>query len=179
MKKMKNYAQQYAIEILDPHEEATLEYIKTEWNKNRKHINIKDIHENFIRKSFGFTSFEKSRQVIFKLYRKGQILMESKGKEKLIRPNHVTVNSKYAPDDFRTITLRDEKTDFPTSRLWFSMFKHGGSPFLNISESKYLNNSWETANNIVIPPECVDEFLEILEVMKSQLKNYKKRGGTQ
>ena len=174
MNRMKQTAQQYAIEVLDPSEEATLEYIKSEWQKSHKPINIKDIHEKFISQKLGFTSFEKSRQVIYSLYRKGQILIDSKGKEKLIRPNHVTVNSKYIPDDFRNITIRDEKTDFPTSRIWFSMFKNNGDPFLNVSESKYLNNSWETVNNIVVPPECVEELLTVLDVLKEQLRLFQK-----
>ena len=76
--------------------------------------------------------------------------------------------------DFRNITIRDEKTDFPTSRIWFSMFKNNGDPFLNVSESKYLNNSWETVNNIVIPPECVEELLTVLDVLKDQLKSFQK-----
>ena len=151
-----------SIEVLDQEEEATLHFIKDKWEKEKpKRVNIKDISEQFLNKKYGFSSEEKARQIALSLYRKGQILIDIKGRERLCRPNHVTVFSKRAPEDFRNITIIDEVTNYPVSRVWFSIFKDNGKSFLNITESKNTKNGWKTVNNIVIPPEAIEEFIQM------------------
>lgn len=166
--------QAMSVEVLDPEEEAALQYIKEKWDKSKVKTNMTQLSEDFLKEKFGFTSIEKARQLVLSLFRKGQILIDVKGRERLCRPNHVIINSKTRPTDFRNITIVDERTDFPISRVWLSMYANEGKPFLNITESKRAEN-WETANNIIIPPEAMEEFFEMTKYMEVQLKKLEKR----
>lgn len=174
MVKLEGGYQAMSIEVLDPEEEATLQFIKDKWEKEKpKKVNFKEISEQFIQKKYGFSSEEKARQLALSLYRKGQILIDIKGRERLCRPNHVTVFSKRAPEDFRNITIIDEETNYPTSRVWFSVFKEKEKPFLNITESKRIKEGWKTVNNIIIPPEAIDEFVQMSGYISSRIKQLK------
>jgi hypothetical protein len=174
MGEQKEGYQAMALEVLEPEEEATLQFIKDKWEHSKpSKVNFKDISEQFLKKKYGYSSEEKARQLALSLYRKGQILIDIKGRERLCRPNHVTVFSKRAPEDFRTITIIDEETNYPVSRVWFSVFKEKGKYFLNISESKREKGGWKTVNNIVIPPEALDEFLQMGTYMCVRIKELK------
>ena len=172
MKRIKTGFQAMSMEVLDPEEETTLEFIKNKWeSKNHKQVNFKEIAEEFLEKKYGFKSEEKARQIAHSLFRKGQILIDIRGRERLCRPNHVTVYSHKQPEDFRNITIIDEETNFPTSRVWFSVFKEKNQLFLNITESKRTKQGWKTVNNIMIPPEATDSFIEMSQYINSKLKN--------
>lgn len=167
--------QAMAVEVLEPEEQATLEFIKDKWEREKpKKINFKEISEQFLKEHYGYSSEEKARQLALSLYRKGQILIDIKGRERLCRPNHVTVVSNRAPEDFRNITIIDEETNYPSSRVWFSIFKQNGNIFMNITESKNTKGSWKTVNNIIIPPNAIEEFMEMVKHINSRYDEIKK-----
>lgn len=159
-----------SIEIMTPEEEGTLEYIKNIWEKEARKVSIKEVFESFVREKYNYLSFEKTRNIIYDLFEKGQILIDVKGKERLCRPNHVVVFSKTRPKDFRNITILDPETEYPISRVWFSIYKEDGKIFLNITESKRLSKGWETVNNIVIPPDAVDTYVKISKYINKALE---------
>lgn len=171
---MKNQGvQATAVEILNPEEESTLNYIKNCWEKNKARSSVKKI-KDFLEKNFEYGSLEKARQTIVNLFRKGQILIDVKGRELLCRPNHVTVFSKTKPIDFRNITVIDQETDFPVSRIWFSIYNSDEGLYLNITESKRSSQGgWETANNILIPPEAISPYLELIKYINGRLEKKK------
>lgn len=161
--------QALSIEIMSPEEESTLHFIKGVWDKEKRKVPIKEVFEDFVKKKYNYLSFEKTRNIIYDLFEKGQILMDVKGKERLCRPNHVVVFSKTKPKDFRNITILDPETEYPISRIWFSIYKEKGETFLNITESKRLAKGWETVNNIVIPPEAIDTYIKINKYINKKL----------
>lgn len=165
--------QAMAMEVLEPEEQATLQFIKEKWEENHRKVNFREISNEFL-KERGFGSEEKARQIAMNLYRKGQILIDIKGRERLCRPNHVTVVSNRSPEDFRNITIIDEATNYPSSRVWFSIFKQNGELFINITESKNSQGGWKTVNNIVIPPNAVEEFMVMGDYIKNQYNKLKK-----
>ncbi len=166
--------QAMAVEVLEPEEEATLQFIKNRWEDKRQKVNFREISRDFLKEKYGYESEEKARQIAMNLYRKGQILIDIKGRERLCRPNHVTVVSNRSPEDFRNITIIDEITDYPSSRVWFSIFKEKGELFVNITESKNSQGGWKTVNNIIIPPNAVEEFMAMSEYIKDQYNKLKK-----
>jgi len=160
----------HAVEVLTPEEEITLEFIKNKWEKDRVKSTIKDITD-WLEKIYGYKSQEKARQVLMSLFKKGQVLIDVKGRELLCRPNHVVVFSKTTPIDFRNLTILDKETNFPVSRIWFSIYKdENGQKYLNITESKRGQRGWETVNNIIIPPEAIQPYLELMQYIDEKLK---------
>jgi frataxin-like iron-binding protein CyaY len=90
------------------------------------------------------------------------------GRERMIRPNHVTINSKTSPITFRNFTIVDQNSGEPLQRIWVSVYKENGKKYFSISESRW-NGSWKTTSNIIVPPEATAELQHIIEFIKSNL----------
>ena len=155
--------------LLDPIEEISLNIIKNEWDINRRKLNITELKRELNNAGYPL-SHEKVRQIVEKLWRKGEILIDVKGRERIVRPNHVIVNSKSRPIDFRNFTILDDQGK-PIQRIWISVYRdQNGEVYFTISESKW-NGSWKTANNIIIPPEAKEELKEIVKFIEKWIEN--------
>jgi len=146
------------IEMLTPQEEFVLNVIKEEWKQKRK-IAIKQVHEITTKKGQSW-KYEWVRQIVGSLLRKGEILVDIKGNERFVRPNHVSINSKVQPKSFRNFTVVDPDTEMPVSRIWTSIYENGGKKYLVLSESKW-DGKWKTTSNIVVPPDAMEEFMQL------------------
>ncbi len=150
--------------LLNPLEELTLNIIKNEWEKRKNKLSITDL-KNKLEKNGYSISHEKVRLIVESLWRKGEILIDVQGRERIVRPNHVIVNSKTNPIDFRNFTIVD-KEGKPLQRIWISVYKNQkGETYFTISESRW-NGAWKTTSNIIIPPEakCVlKQMIKFLE----------------
>jgi len=157
--------------LLSLHEESILSRIQSHWDEKKEKLSIRELEKLLNEESETKLSYETLRQIIESLWEKGEILIDVKGNERLIRPNHVTINSKSHPINFKNFTVIDEKTGQPTQRIWFSAYEKKGKKYLVISESRY-NGSWKTTSNIIIPPEAMSkEFVGLLEFAKGLTKN--------
>jgi len=166
---MKTGIQAMSMEILNSDEEIVLRFIKERWSKDREKTSIMTISNECL-KNEGYASHEKARQIVYSLYHKGQILLDVKGKERLCRPNHVTVFAKSHPIDFRNFTILDEDTGYPLSRIWVSLHEENKHQMLSISESKQTGGKWETTSNISIPMDAFNDFLEAIDKMREHIK---------
>jgi|GEM_PF-2916341 hypothetical protein len=154
--------------ILNPTEEVVLNLIKNTWEERKKKISIADLRELLERKGIKL-SHEKVRLIVESLWRKGEILIDVHGRERIVRPNHVIVNSKSKPLDFRNFTILD-KDGKPIQRIWVSVYKDKkGQVYFTISESKW-NGSWKTTNNIIIPPEAKEELREVVKFIEKWIE---------
>ncbi len=153
--------------LLDPLEEITLNIIKKTWENERKKLNITDL--KLLLEKLGYPlSHEKVRLLVESLWRKGEILIDVHGRERIVRPNHVIVNSKSKPIDFRNFTIVDEQGK-PIQRIWISVYRDKqGKVYFTISESRW-NGTWKTTNNIIIPPEAKEELKEITKFIEDYL----------
>ena len=150
--------------LLDPIEELTLDIIKKEWERKNIKLNITDLKRELEKVGYSL-SHEKVRIIVENLWKKGEILIDVRGRERIVRPNHVIVNSKTNPVDFRNFTIVDEKGK-PIQRIWVSVYKKkDGEVYFTISESRW-NGTWKTTNNIIIPPEAKEEFKHIIEFIR-------------
>lgn len=154
--------------LLSPQEEITLNIIKEVWETRRSKINITQLRD--LLKSKGYSlSLEKVRLIVESLWRKGEILIDVQGRERIVRPNHVIVNSKTNPVEFRNFTVVDENGK-PVQRIWISVYKdRKGEIYFTISESRW-NGTWKTTNNIIIPPEAKDELKEAIKFLEKWCK---------
>jgi len=150
--------------ILEPIEEVTLNIIREYWEKKGIKLSITQIRDILENRGIAL-SHEKVRLIIEALWRKGEILIDVKGRERIVRPNHVIVHSRSKPIDFRNFTIVDEYGK-PIQRIWISVYKtKEGEIYFSISESRW-NGTWKTTNNIIIPPEAKDELREMAEFIK-------------
>ena len=133
--------------LLDPIEELTLDIIKKEWERKSIKLNITDLKKELEKVGYPL-SHEKVRIIVENLWKKGEVLIDVRGRERIVRPNHVIVNSKTNPVDFRNFTIVDEKGK-PIQRIWVSVYKKkDGEVYFTISESRW-NGTWKTTNNII------------------------------
>lgn len=153
--------------LLSPQEEITLNLIKELWEKRKTKANITQLRD--LLKSKGYSlSLEKVRLIIESLWRKGEILIDVQGRERIVRPNHVIVNSKTNPIEFRNFTIVDENGK-PVQRVWISVYKNPkGETYFTISESRW-NGTWKTTSNIIIPPEAKDELRGAIKFLEKWL----------
>jgi len=157
------------MELLNPLEELTLMLIKDHWDTTRQKVSITDV-KNMLEKKDKSLSHEKVRLIVGSLWRKGEVLIDVQGRERMIRPNHVVINSRSRPIDLRNFTVVDEETGTPVQRIWVSIYEdNNGDRYFSISESRW-NGTWKTTSNIIIPPNAVEEFEEILEFIKENIK---------
>jgi len=159
--------------LLDPIEELTLNIIKEKWEKYRQKVTISNIKKELEKYGYNLT-YEKVRLILEELWRKGEILIDIKGKERVVRPNHVIVNSRTHPIDFRNFTITDEEGK-PIQRIWVSVYRtQRGDIYFTISESRW-NGSWRTTNNIIIPPESSEILLQLMKFIEDWIKNRVKK----
>jgi len=157
--------------LLSLQEENILSIIQSNWDEKKEKLSVSDLVKLLEEKPETKLSYERLRQIVESLWEKGEILIDVKGNERLIRPNHVTVNSRSHPTSFRNLTIVDKNTGQPTQRIWFSAYEKDGEKYLVISESRY-NGSWKTTSNIIIPPEAMSEgFGGLLEFAKGLTKS--------
>lgn len=168
---MKHGFQAHTTDVLNDKEELVLRCVKGLWERSKpEKPSIENIKEQFA-KDYGYElSHEKIRQIVYELFKKGEILIDIKGRERLCRPNHVTVYSRSRPKDFRNITIWDTETELPISRIWVSTYDKDGKPYLALSESKRTPQGWQTVNNIMITPEAVSSFFEMIRYIKTQVR---------
>ena len=153
--------------LLNPLEEVALSLIKEHWESKRKKLSIIDV-KRLLEKKGQNLSHEKVRLIIESLWRKGEILIDVQGRERMIRPNHVIINSRSKPIDVRNFTVLDENGS-PIQRIWASIYEENGERYFCISESRW-NGTWKTTSNIIIPPNAISEFEIILNFIKDALK---------
>jgi len=142
--------------------------IKEHWDKDKTKLSITEIDQTLKNKKRIDQSLEKTRLVVESLWRKGEILIDVQGRERMVRPNHVTINSKTEPISVRNFTILD-KQGYPTQRIWISLYKEDGKKYFAISESRW-NGSWKTTSNIIIPPDALEELGTIAEFIKENIK---------
>lgn len=147
--------------LLNPIEELTLDLIKEYWLSSKQKFSIAELNKELTKKGIE-QSPEKTRLIIEALWGKGEILIDVNGRERMIRPNHVTINSKTSPITFRNFTIVDQNSGEPLQRIWVSVYKDNGKKYFSISESRW-NGSWKTTSNIIIPPDAVEEFKTITQ----------------
>lgn len=152
--------------FLNPAEEMTLGIIKTRWDETHVKLSITEVQRQLANVDSSF-SFEKVRQIIESLWRKGELLIDVQGRERMVRPNHVTINSKSEPTALRNFTVLDERGS-PIQRIWVSFYNDENGKYLSISESRW-NGSWKTTSNIIIPPMAMDEFKVLVQFMADKL----------
>ncbi len=154
--------------LLNPLEELALNIIKEEWEKKKSKLNITDLKEKLKKKGYSL-SHEKVRLIVENLWRKGEILIDVQGRERIVRPNHVIVNSKTNHIDFRNFTILD-KEGKPVQRIWISVYKNQkGETYFTISESRW-NGTWKTTSNIIIPPEAKEELRQMIKFLEKWSK---------
>jgi len=153
--------------LLNPLEELTLGLIKEHWESKMQKLSIMDIKQLLKNKGQDL-SHEKVRLVIESLWRKGEILIDVQGRERMVRPNHVTINSKSKPIAVRNFTILDENGS-PIQRIWASIYEENKMKYFCISESRW-NGAWKTTSNIIVPPNAVDELETILNFIKDNIK---------
>ena len=153
--------------LLDPIEELTLDLIKEQWIASKQKFSIAELNKELTKKGME-QSPEKTRLIIEALWSKGEILIDVQGRERMIRPNHVIVNSKTSPIAFRNFTIVDQNSGEPLQRIWVSVYKEDGKKYFSISESRW-NGSWKTTSNIIIPPDAVEEFKTITQFITDNI----------
>lgn len=153
--------------LLTPLEELTLTIIKEHWDKKKQKLSIMEVKKILETKGYKL-SHEKVRLLIESLWRKGELLIDVRGRERIVRPNHVIINSRSKPIDVRNFTILDEMTGMPVQRIWVSIYEDNGKRYFAISESRW-NGSWKTTSNIIIPPNALNEFVTLLEFIKENI----------
>lgn len=154
--------------LLNPLEELALNIIKEEWESKKKKLNITNLKEKLEKNGYSL-SHEKVRLIVESLWRKGEILIDVQGRERMIRPNHVIINSKSHPIDFRNFTILD-KDGKPVQRIWVSVYKNKkGEIYFTIAESRW-NGTWKTTSNIIIPPEAKSEIKQMIKFLEKWSK---------
>ena len=154
--------------ILEPIEEVVLNIIREYWEDKEEKLSIIKIRDILEDKGIPL-SHEKVRLVVEALWRKGEVLIDVKGRERIVRPNHVIIHSRSRPIDYRNFTVVDENGK-PVQRIWISVYENKkGETYFSISESRW-NGAWKTTSNIIIPPEAKEELREITEFIKKWLK---------
>jgi len=149
--------------LLDPHEEMALNTVTNLWQKDNKKISITELKDELGKMNIEL-SHEKTRMIVNSLWRKGEVLIDVQGRERMIRPNHVIVNSKTKPIEFRNFTVNDDDGK-PLQRIWLSIYEEDGNRYFSISESRW-NGSWKTTSNIIIPPNAIEDFKILIEFIK-------------
>ena len=150
--------------LLTPVEEVALTTIKNHWDKNEVKLSITAIDGELKKRGFS-QSPEKTRLIVESLWRKGEVLIDVQGRERMVRPNHVTINSKTEPISIRNFTVMDEKTGTPVQRIWASVYAKGKERYFSLSESRW-NGSWKTTSNIIIPPNALKEFKTLIQFIE-------------
>jgi len=154
--------------VLNPTEEVVLNLIRDRWESKKEKISIAKLRELLEKRGIKL-SHEKVRLIVDSLWRKGEILIDVHGRERIVRPNHVIVNSRSKPIDFRNFTILD-KEGRPIQRIWISVYKdRRGKVYFTISESRW-NGSWKTTNNIIIPPEAKEELREVVKFIEKWIE---------
>ena len=144
-----------------------LSIIKDSWLTSHKKLSITETKEELQKNGIDL-SHEKVRMLVDSIWKKGEILIDVQGRERMVRPNHVTINSKSHPEELRNFTVLDNDGT-PIQRIWASIYKdEEGNNYLALSESRW-NGSWKTTNNIIIPPLAVDEFKTLLQYILEKL----------
>ena len=159
-------------QLMTPIEQATLSVIKEQWEQSHTKLSITEI-KDILNKRKLYTnelSFERVRLVIDSLWRSGELLIDVQGRERLVRPNHVTINSKTEPLSVRNFTIVDEN-NVPSQRIWTSIYAdQKGRKYVTLSESRW-NGSWKTTSNIIIPPDGVEQFFEVIKFLKKNVES--------
>ncbi len=154
--------------LLNPIEEIALNLIREAWENKKIKLNITELKEKLERKGYSL-SHEKVRLIVESLWRKGEILIDVQGRERIVRPNHVIVSSKTNPIEFRNFTIID-KDGKPVQRIWISVYKNKqGETYFTISESRW-NGTWKTTSNIIFPPEAKEEIRQIIKFLEKWSK---------
>lgn len=156
--------------LLSAQEEQVLGCIQKYWDQNKEKISISNLEEVLKKDNKIDFKYERLRQIIESLWGKGELLIDVKGNERLIRPNHVSINSRSHPITYKNFTVIDEQTGLPTQRIWFSVYEKNKKRYVVISESRY-NGGWKTTSNIIVPPEATDDFINMLDFTKKTVKN--------
>lgn len=154
--------------LLTPVEELTLTTIKEQWESEKQKLSITDLSKKLKEEKNLNQSVEKTRLIVEALWRKGEILIDVQGRERMVRPNHVTINSKTEPLATRNFTILDE-AGYPTQRIWVSVYKSDKGKYFSISESRW-NGSWKTTSNIIVPPDALEEFETLVAFLKTNMK---------
>ena len=154
--------------ILEPIEEVVLNIIKEHWEREGGKLSITNIRNILEEKGISL-SHEKVRLIVEALWRKGEVLIDVKGRERIVRPNHVIVHSRSRPVDYRDFTVVDENGK-PIQRVWVSVYRdENDGIYFSISESRW-NGSWKTTSNIIIPPEAKEELSQVIKFLEGWIK---------